>query len=466
MNQPRPRLVLSALKGGAGKTTVSLALLAAWRSMGLQAVPFKKGPDYIDTAWLARAAGATCRNLDPYLIGWDQALEVFVDHTGPDNFAVIEGNRGLYDGLDAAGSISTAELAKKLKAPVILIVDCTKSTRTIAALVYGCLKFDPRVSLGGVVLNYIGGDRHERVIRECIGESVGVPVLGAIPRQRQEMPERHMGLVPTFEHPEADRTLDWLAQLARDHLDLEGLARVARSAPGLDGPLSQVQEARPGSPKVRIGVIRDSAFQFYYPENIEALEQEGAKVVFISALKDRALPELDGLYIGGGFPETQAQMLADNVSFRRSLKAEAEAGLPVYAECGGLMYLSRTLIMDGQEFPMSGVLDLVVDVQKKPQGHGYTRVRVDRENPFYPLGTELKGHEFHYSRVVNLTGREENLAFESLRGQGVAGKRDGVVKNNVLATYTHIHALGTPCWAQGVVKAAQDHSLRRKSRRS
>ena len=231
MSQPRPRLILSALKGGAGKTTVSLALLAAWRSMGLRAVPFKKGPDYIDTAWLARAAGATCRNLDPYLIGWDKALEVFTEHTGPDDLAVIEGNRGLYDGLDTAGSISTAELAKRIQAPVILIVDCTKATRTIAALVYGCVKFDPQVNIGGVVLNHIGGPRHEKVIRECIQESVGVPVLGAIPRQRQEMPERHMGLVPTFEHPEADRILEWLADLARKHLDLDGLARVARSAP-------------------------------------------------------------------------------------------------------------------------------------------------------------------------------------------------------------------------------------------
>ena len=399
MSQPRPRLILSALKGGAGKTTVSLALLAAWRSMGLRAVPFKKGPDYIDTAWLARAAGATCRNLDPYLIGWDKALEVFTEHTGPDDLAVIEGNRGLYDGLDTAGSISTAELAKRIQAPVILIVDCTKATRTIAALVYGCVKFDPQVNIGGVVLNHIGGPRHEKVIRECIQESVGVPVLGAIPRQRQEMPERHMGLVPTFEHPEADRILEWLADLARKHLDLDGLARVARSAPALEDYHLEAACPQPG-PKVRVGVIRDSAFQFYYPENIEALENEGAEVVFISALTDKELPQVDCLYIGGGFPETQAVQLAENASFRRSLKQAAESGLPVYAECGGLMYLSQTLIMDGQEFPMSGVLDLVVDVRKRPQGHGYTRVRVDRENPFYPLGLELKGHEFHYSRVT------------------------------------------------------------------
>ena len=264
-----------------------------------------------------------------------------------------------------------------------------------------------------------------------------------------------MGLVPTFEHPEVESALARLAGLARKYLDLEGLSNLARSAPALEDPPVRAGESIPPVPKVRIGVIQDSAFQFYYPENIEALEREGAEVVMISALDDVVLPGLDGLYIGGGFPETQAARLADNKTFRRSLREQADKGLPVYAECGGLMFLSKTLIMEGNEYPMAGVLDLVVDVEKRPQGHGYTRVRVDRENSFYPLGTELKGHEFHYSKVTNLTGLEESLVFESIRGKGVAGKRDGVAKNNVLATYTHIHALGTPLWAKGMVKAAR-----------
>ena len=457
MNLPRPRLILSALKGGAGKTTVSIALLAAWRSQGLRAVPFKKGPDYIDTAWLARAAGATCRNLDPYLMGWEPAVRLFAEHTSADEIAVIEGNRGLFDGLDAAGSISTAELAKRIKAPVVLILDCTKATRTVAALVHGCKGFDPGVNLGGVILNHIGGPRHERVIRESIQESVGVPVLGAIPRQRRDMPERHMGLVPTFEHPEADSSIAWLADLARKYLDLEALAALARSAPELEPGPAEAPKAPLDAPRVRIGVIQDSAFQFYYPENLQALEDQGAELVVISALEDKSLPPLDGLYIGGGFPETQAQALAANVSFRRDLKEQADQGLPIYAECGGLMFLGRTLVMEGKEYPMSGVLDLAVEVHQRPQGHGYTRVKVDRENPFYPLGTELKGHEFHYSRVANLSGEEGGLAFESLRGKGIAGKRDGLTRKNVLATYTHIHALGTPLWAEGMVGAARAH---------
>ncbi len=455
MPLPHPRLIVSALKGGAGKTTLALALAAAWRARGLQVAPFKKGPDYIDASWLSLAAGRACHNLDPFLMGWPGVADSFHRRAGPQTVALVEGNRGLFDGLDAAGSTSTAALAKRLRAPVILIVDCTKTTRTVAALLLGCLKFDPQVNLAGVVLNHIAGSRHENLIRHCIEAEVGLPILGVLPRFQKDLPERHMGLVPPQEHPRVQESLAWLERLALSHLDLNGLAAAACGAPELDQPAPPPPRGLLGGEAVRIGLIRDAAFQFYYPENIEALEAAGAEVVFLSALNDQTLPSLDGLYIGGGFPETQAEALADNRAFGRQVKEAAEGGLPVYAECGGLMYLARRLEMKGRIFPMTGVLPLDVVVEARPQGHGYTRVLVDKPNPFYALGTELKGHEFHYSRVTNLHGEEEFLTFKMLRGVGVAGGRDGVVYKNVLATYTHLHAVGAPQWAEGLIGQAR-----------
>lgn len=454
MNLPRPRIIISALKGGAGKTTVSLSLAAAFLRRGSLTIPFKKGPDYIDAGWLCRAVGAPCRNLDPYLMDWPGVRRLFLENTTENTLALIEGNRGIYDGLDVAGSTSTAELAKRLDSPVILVLDCTKSTRTVAATVLGCLKFDEDVNIAGVILNQTAGPRHRKIISDCLAE-IDVPVLGILPRFKRDLPERHMGLVPHQEHPEVDAAVAWLADLAEEHIDLAAIMELARNAPALVREPEACLLNVPVDTQVRIGVIEDAAFQFYYPENFEALRQAGAELVFLSALSDTRLPPLDGLYIGGGFPETQARGLADNQTFRDSIRRSAQAGLPIYAECGGLMYLSQTLTMAGQTFPMTGVLPLTIDVQARPQGHGYTEVVVDKPNPFYPPGTVLKGHEFHYSRVVDLGGMDQNLAFAMRRGQGIVNNRDGVVKGNTLATYTHIHALGTPAWAAGLVAGAR-----------
>jgi cobyrinic acid a,c-diamide synthase len=215
-------------------------------------------------------------------------------------------------------------------------------------------------------------------------------------------------------------------------------------------------------PAPRIGIIRDSAFQFYYPENIDALSDGGAEVVFISPLKDRELFELDALYIGGGFPETHAEQLADNKRFSRQLKALADDGLPIYAECGGLMYLGEKLVLEGNAYPMVGVLPVAFDFYKKPQGHGYTIVTVEGENPYYDVGTEIRGHEFHYSRVSSWTGGETDLVFRMKRGVGIEKDRDGIVYKNVLATYTHVHALGTPGWAVALIRNAVKFKNSRK----
>ena len=467
-----PRIIIAALRGGSGKTLLSLGITAALNESGKSIAPFKKGPDYIDAGWLALAAGRPCYNLDSFLLNEDQNLQSFLTHSINCDLSVIEGNRGLYDGIDLEGSTSTAELAKLLKCPVVLCVDCTKITRTMAAVVAGCIQFDPQVAIKGVILNRIANKRHEKKLRDSIEHYCRIPVLGAIPKlSEQHFPERHLGLVPTPEHDWAKDSIDAVVKIAREHLDLDAIVKIAQEAPVLNSgggmrnaesdnhePAKSDQLAL-RSPtdeagKPRIGVIKDSAFQFYYPENINALTNEGAKVVFVSPLKDERVPELDGLYIGGGFPETHAQQLADNTRFSERLKSLVEDGFPIYAECGGLMYLGENLVLEGRSYPMTGILPLTFDFFKRPQGHGYTIFRVERENPYFEVGSEIRGHEFHYSRVSNWTGDKRNLVFHMKRGVGIAGDRDGILYNNVLATYTHLHAVGTPQWAKALVHRA------------
>lgn len=459
MSRSCPRLLLAALRGGAGKTTLTLGLLAAWRDQGRVLVPFKKGPDYIDPAWHALAAGCPSHNLDPFLMEGDQIMALVARYAAQADALLIEGNRGLYDGLDAQGTSSTAELAKLLTTPVVLVVDCTMTTRTAAALVLGCQQFDPQVPLKGVILNQVARPRHEAIIRSSIERYCGLPVLGAIPRlQCAVFPERHMGLVPPQEHAAALQAVSTARDLVQRYLDLDALWQLACQAPPLPPAPALPEEARVGLPPVTVGVIRDSAFQFYYPENLEALERQGAVLVELSALRDPALPaNLHGLYIGGGFPETHARALAQNLGFLYSLKAAAQAGLPIYAECGGLMYLGESIRVQGERFPMVGLFPYDFVMCKKPQGHGYTILEVVRDNPYFAPGTILKGHEFHYSQIVPDPGLKEPLAFRVTRGGGVGGGREGFVYQNVLATYTHLHALGAPQWAPALVRRAREY---------
>lgn len=457
MKSPFPRLVIAGLKGGAGKTTLSLGLIAAWRKRGRAVIPYKKGPDYIDAGWLSLAAGRLCYNLDPFLIGKEKIMSSFREHFQDAEYAVIEGNRGLYDGMDSAGTFSTAELAKILKAPVVLIIDCTKVTRTAAALVLGVQKFDREIDVKGVVLNRIAGSRHERIVSEAIGRYCGVPVVGAIPRLEDELiSERHMGLTSFQEHPDVEKAISLAGDIAAKYVDIDAIEDIAKGARYLSAGRGEPPRQRSEtSGRPVIGVLRDSAFQFYYPENMEELRNRGAELLEVSALTGKELPDIDALYIGGGFPETNAIPLARNNSFRRSVLVAVERGLPVYAECGGLMYLGEALLIDGKKYPMTGVFPITFCLEKKPQAHGYTVVEVSGKNPFYAKGTLLKGHEFHYSRVADCRNKDGvTFSFKMKRGQGIKQKSDGVCYKNVLATYTHLHAYGAPEWAEGLVNRA------------
>jgi cobyrinic acid a,c-diamide synthase len=451
-----PRVLVAGLSGGGGKTLVSVGVIAAWRQHGRAVAAFKKGPDYIDAAWLSLAARAPCRNLDLFLTSADVARRGFATGASGTDVAVIEGNRGLFDGADARGTYSSAELAKLLRAPVILVVDCTKATRTVAAQILGCQHLDLAVPIRGVILNRTAGRRHEAVLRDAIAAVCQVPVVGALPRLVEHpFPERHLGLVPPQEHARLEDAVARAARIAEEHLELDAIWKIAQGAPPFEISMTEPPVVAPEV--ARIGVFRDAAFQFYYPENLEALERAGARLVPISPLNDAVLPDVDALYIGGGFPETAAAALADNRGFRDAVRRAADAGLPVYAECGGAVFLGDHLVMDGHTYPMAGVLPAVFAFGAKPQGHGYTALEVAEPNPFFKVGEALRGHEFHYTYVESLNTADVTFAFHVKRGHGFDGRHDGLCRRNVLASYTHLHASGAVGWAPAVVSAAERH---------
>jgi cobyrinic acid a,c-diamide synthase len=458
-----PRLAISATRGGLGKTTLALGIITAWRKKGRRIAVFKKGPDFIDAGWLGVAAGRPCYNLDLFIMEREAIVRSFIGHTVGADAAVIEGNRGLYDGVDESGTYSTARLTKLLKTPVVLIVDCTKASSTVGAVVLGCQKYDPEVDIKGVILNNVSPGRHESVVRKAIEQFSGLPVVGAVPRQRKgEFPERHMGLTPFHEHPEVEQAISASAAVVEKYLDLDAVWDIACDASELGIPevLTTTFPDR-GEDQITVGVIKDTAFQFYYPDNLEALERQGARICEINALRDRTLPEIDALYIGGGFPETQAAELAANEGFCRALRAAAESGLPIYAECGGLIYLGRSLKVDERTYPMTSVLPVDFILEKRPQAHGYTILEVRGSSPFLEKGVIIRGHEFHYSRIVNLDDVPP-MAYYMNRGGGINGTEDGLTYKNVLACYTHLHAVGTPQWAEAMVRKAREYRKRKQ----
>jgi cobyrinic acid a,c-diamide synthase len=463
------RLVIAGLSGDSGKTIASLSFVTALKRRGFAVSVFKKGPDYIDPAWLAMAAQSPCRNLDTYMVDRKDVLRSFAENSTKGGIAVVEGNRGLFDGKDAAGTHSTAELAKLIDAPVVLVVDAVKTTRTVAAVVKGCVEFDPGVKIAGVILNRIAGKRHAGVITESIEKYCALPVLGTIPKLGADtrlIPGRHLGLVPPSEFDNEHDLRSTLDNIADRYIDVDRMIKIAEAAgpvPGIEpGPTRAAPP--PSRSPVKIGYFSDPVFTFYYPENLEALKAAGANLVPVSSLSDERLPDVDALYIGGGFPETHAEQLAGNRALMESVKQRAADGLPVYAECGGLIYLARSLRYGDNVYPMTGLFAVDLEMHARPVGHGYTSIRVDSSNPFYELGTNIRGHEFHYSGPVGGTGRGlEGLAscMEVETGVGIDGARDGLVQGNTLACYCHVHADGVKKWASSIVSKACDYAAGR-----
>jgi len=463
-----PRLVIAAPQGRSGKTTISVGLMAAFTARGLVVRPFKKGPDYIDPGWLTMVTGRQCRNLDSFMMGREALRRSFARHARDAGISIVEGAMGIFDGVDLEGSGSTGELAKTIQAPVILVVDTTRITRSVAAMVMGFQHFDREVDIAGVILNKVARPRHESMLRAAVEHYCGIPVLGAMPNGIEfKIPDRHLGLIPASENEALHRAVEAVGEAAARHLDLDGLLRVAGCAPPLpaveEGPPDRISPAggdpspaRTGNGPV-IGVFRDRSFTFYYPENLEALVEAGAELTSVDSLNDPGLPDVDALYIGGGFPEVFAAEIEANLSLRREVKERVEEGLPVYAECGGLMYLGRTLTWGERAYHMCGALPFDVVMSPKPQGHGYVVLEVAGENPFFPVGGVIKGHEFHHSRLVNLDRGKVDAAYQVRRGHGIDGEIDGLVYKSVLAGYTHIHVVSQPGWAERLVGLAAEY---------
>jgi len=453
-----PRITISGLRGGSGKTILSLALSWLYSSQGLKVKAFKKGPDYIDAKWLALATGNHASNLDPFLFTTQQIRSLFWSKADLFDLALIEGNRGLFDGKDIQGSCSTAELARILDSPVLLVLDCTKVTRTAAAIVLGCTMFEENLNLAGVVLNQTAGARHRDIARRSIEKYTDVPVLGALPKLGSNpVPERHMGLVSLEDVAGRENMLKSLGQVVSDNIDLDRVLNIARSAP------PNREEVVPLSIPSRIdsfgpiiGVIRDRVLWFYYQENLEALQQAGARIVELSLVSDEDWPEIHGLYLGGGFPETRAGELEAHRKVKQKIKALADQGLPIYAECGGFMYLAESLEFNGENFSMAGVFPVRTKVYDKPQGHGYIQAEIIEANPFYPVGEKIVGHEFHYSSCLSI-GRGARFCMQLSRGTGIKDSLDGLVYKNVLAGYAHVHALSSGIWAVNFVRAADKY---------
>ncbi len=453
-----PRIVISAPHGRSGKTTVSIGLSAALSRRGLRVQPFKKGPDYIDTSWLTTASKNQCRNLDMFLMGEDGVKNLFGMANRKADISIIEGNTGLYDSIDIEGKNSTANLSRVLDAPVILVINSARMTRSIAALVNGFMNFEPDINIAGVILNNVSGSRHEAKLRAALEYYSAVEVLGSIPRSPSlGIPERHLGLIPQGENSEFLPIIETIGNIVESNVNIDRIIEISRNAPQLS---NKTQDARCKmqnlklatcnlSLKVKIGVVMDRAFSFYYPENFEALKNAGAEIVFLNALEDRFLPDVDALYIGGGFPEMFTDELEDNESLRKDIKNAVEDGMPVYAECGGLMYLSRSISWNGKTKEMVGAIPCDTEMTKRLQAHGYVILQ-DKVS-----GLEIRGHEFHYSRIRNLG--DVSFLYKVIRGKGIDGEHDGIVYKNVIASYSHIHTMGAQLWAEDFMDRIVNH---------
>ena len=476
------RLLVSAAHKSSGKTTVTLGLSAALSAQGHRVQPFKKGPDYIDPMWLAQAAGRPCFNLDAYLMDEAALLRRFHAESQGVDIAIVEGNKGLYDGLALDGSNSNAALARQLGAPVLLVIDARGMTRGIAPLILGYQAFDRHIRIGGVILNRLGGARHEAKLRAVIEHYTDVPVLGAIAEdERLAVNERHLGLMPCAEVDDAQARVQAIGRIVASQVNLGAVRALAASAGAM--PAIPALAAAPASittahsavptalPKLRIGIAQDRAFGFYYPDDLAALQAAGAELVPFDTLHDAQLPAIDGLFIGGGFPEACMDALEANASLRHQLRCAIEAGLPTYAECGGLMYLARCITWQGRTARMVGVIPGDAVMQRRPVGRGYVHLQETAHMPWSagPAGGQcavadgpVRGHEFHHSSLENL---DPTLAFAYRveRGHGIDGLHDGVLVHNLLASYAHLRSAAGSAWAPRFVDFVRREGARRQS---
>lgn len=465
-----PGLFLSAAHRSSGKTTVALGLAAALARRGLAVQPFKKGPDYIDPMWLSRAAGRPCINLDPTLMPGAELEALYGRYAADADLALVEGNLGLHDGYAADGRDSNAALARRLALPVVLVIDGRGLSRGIAPLVLGQQAFDPEVRIGGVILNQVSGARHEAKLRAAIETYTALPVLGAVMQDaRLATPERHLGLTTIGEVDDADARLAAIGAIIAAQVDLDRIRALAATAGPLPVTLADARPVplpRPKGRRVRIGIARDRAFCFYYPDDLAALEAAGAELLPFDTLRDTRLPQADGLFIGGGFPEQWMDALESNAAMRGALRTAIEAGLPTYAECGGLMYLARSIRWKGRSARMVGVIPGDAVMQTRAVGRGYVTLEETADFP-WPRGANatVRAHEFHHSSLENLDPACR-FAWRVARGHGIDGRHDGIVQGRLLASYAHLRSVAGTGWAARFVEFVRQADARKAPHRA
>ncbi|MEM2856808.1 MAG: cobyrinate a,c-diamide synthase [Candidatus Nitrosocaldaceae archaeon] len=427
-----PRVIIAGVTSGVGKTSITIGLIHALIKIGYKVQGFKIGPDYIDTSYHTLISNRDSKNLDAWLM--NDVIGEFVKASMDSNISVIEGVMGLFDGISGKNDkASTAHIARLLKAPIILVIDASKTARSVAAIAYGFMKFDPRLDIAGVILNNIASERHERY---CLDALRGVcKVLGIVRRdERIRLDERHLGLIPTYEDISVRERAREVAERVSLQLDIKRIIEIAENAPALDYTVKKRKEKRE---EIRIGVALDNSFNFYYDNNLQRLRDYGAELVTFSPINDKIIPEVNGLYIGGGFPEILAKELAENVTMINSIRKAAEY-LPIYAECGGLMYLSKSITdFDGKVYDMVGLFDLDT-VMTKSLTLNYTYASTLYDSIIINKGSIVKGHEFHHSIMQNIP-HDAKFAYQLRKGKGIDGSRDGIMVKNTLASYMHLY---------------------------
>ncbi|MEO1783926.1 cobyrinate a,c-diamide synthase [Thermodesulfobium sp. 4217-1] len=450
------KILISAPFGRSGKTSFSIGLTRALSRKGYTVQTFKKGPDFIDPSWLSMSSGRSCRNLDLFMMDKETILDSFIRNSSDADISIIEGAMGLYDGIDYLGTGSTAEIAKIIDSPILFVMPVQRITRSCAALIKGYVEFDKEIDIKGVILNKVARDRQKNLIINAL-EHYNLPdVLASFPKddKRLSIPDRHLGLIPAKERLELNSVIDRFADAVDEHMNWDLFFDIAKDPVE---PISKLIDNLTGYDllsDVKIGILQDISFSFYYPEVFDFLKMSGAKVEIINSLTDKRLPDIDVLYIGGGFPEVFAKELEGNDSLRRSIKDFGENNNPIYAECGGLMYLSDFIENDGNKYNMVGLLPFGIHMDKKPVGHGYEEVEVFEENPFFPKRTRIRGHEFHHSSVSMNRSEDIKFSMKVLRGNGIMNKLDGVVYKRVMASYLHIHPLGFKDFIADLLKSA------------
>lgn len=440
-----PRILIAGTHSGVGKTTLSTAIMACLARRGYRVQPYKVGPDYIDPGYHNAATGRVSRNLDLWMLGEDTVRELFIRSAGDADLSIVEGVMGLYDGLGSTSSGSSAHVARILNTPVLLVVDVRSMARSAAAVVLGYKQLEPGLKIAGVILNRVGSERHYRMLKEAIEDTCLIPVVGCVHRQAGiELPERHLGLLPTAEKNGLSEHIETMAKAVEVGIDLDQIVALAGEAATCPAPSRKVFPEKAVEPRVRIGVVRDQAFNFYYQDGLDLLRVMGAELVACSPLDGGGLPQnLHGMYIGGGFPEMFLERLSQNELFKEDLKMAAGAGMPVYAECGGLMYLAYSVSdFEGNEYSVAGLLPGRCRMERKRAALGYITATSMQDNILNTRGKALRGHEFHYS-TLQLFDKFDRAYLLTRWGENSA-REDGVVAGNVLASYVHLHFAGCP----------------------